>query len=40
MKKYNLEEVKNKYIGKQGTSEREIYELELKIDVIKSLSKK
>lgn len=39
MKKYTLEEVKDKYIGKEGTPKREQYELELKIDVIGDLIK-
>jgi HTH-type transcriptional regulator / antitoxin HipB len=34
MKKYTLEEVKDKFIGKTGTPERDQYELELKMEVI------
>lgn len=34
MKKYTLEEVKDKFIGKPGTPERDQYELELKMEVI------
>lgn len=34
MKTYSFDEVKDKYIGKKGTSEREVYENELRLDLI------
>lgn len=34
MKSYSLDEIKDKYIGEQGSPERESYELELKIELI------
>ena len=34
MKTYSLEEVKDKYIGKEGTTERYQYENELRLDLI------
>lgn len=34
MKSYSLSEMKDKYIGKNGTVEREKYEYELRMDVL------
>ncbi len=34
MKTFTLEEAKDKYIGKRGTKKREIYENELRLDLI------
>jgi len=34
MKTYTLDEVKDKYIGKKGTSKRDSYENELRLDLI------
>lgn len=34
MKTYSLDEVKNKYLGKEGTEERDVYENELRLDLI------
>ncbi len=34
MKTFTLEEVKDKYIGKRGSEKREIYENELRLDLI------
>ncbi|MCF1716711.1 helix-turn-helix domain-containing protein [Flavihumibacter sp. RY-1] len=34
MKSYSLAEMKDKYIGKKGTKEREQYEYELRMDVL------
>jgi len=34
MKTYTFDEVKDKYIGKKGTSERDAYENELRLDLI------
>ncbi len=34
MKSYSLAEIKDKYIGKKGTKEREEYEFELRMDVL------
>ena len=34
MKTYTLDGAKDKYIGKKGTSEREAYENELRLDLI------
>lgn len=34
MKTYTFDEVKDKYIGKKGTSQREAYENELRLDLI------
>jgi HTH-type transcriptional regulator / antitoxin HipB len=39
MKSYTLAEVKDKYIGKAGTKEREQYEYELRMDVLGSMIK-
>lgn len=40
MKKYTLEAVKDKFIGKLGTLDREEYELELKMEIIGDLIRK
>lgn len=40
IKKYSLDEVKDKYIGKKGTTKREHYEYELQMEVIGDLIKK
>ncbi len=34
MRSYSLAEMKDKYIGKEGTAEREEYEYELRMDVL------
>ncbi|MGB0880199.1 MAG: helix-turn-helix domain-containing protein [Polaribacter sp.] len=34
MKTYSFDEVKDKYIGKEGTPERDAYENELRLDLI------
>ena len=34
MKTYSLDEVKDKYIGKKGSPERDVYENELRLDLI------
>ena len=34
MKTYTLDEAKNELIGKRGTSEREQYEFELKLELV------
>ncbi len=34
MKKYTLSEMEDKYIGKQGTPERDTYEYELKMELL------
>ena len=34
MKSYSLSEMKDKYIGKPGTAERDKYEYELRMDVL------
>lgn len=39
MKKYTLDQVKDKYIGLTGTPERDHYELELKMDILGDLIK-
>jgi HTH-type transcriptional regulator / antitoxin HipB len=39
MKTYSLAEMKNKYIGKVGTKEREDYEYELRMDVLGKMIK-
>ena len=36
---YTLDEVKNKYIGERGTEPRELYEHELRMEVIGSMIK-
>ena len=40
VKTYSLAEMKDKYIGKQGTKERERYEYELQMDVLGRMIKK
>ena len=40
MKTYTFDEVKDKYIGKKGTSERDAYENELRLDLIGEAIKK
>ena len=40
MKTYSLAEMKDKYIGKEGTKEREQYEYELRMDVLGHMIKK
>ena len=39
MKKYSLEELTDKYIGKSGTIERERFDFELRADVIGKIIK-
>lgn len=39
LKSYSLEEMKDKYIGKVGTSERDEYEYELRMDVLGKMIK-
>ena len=34
MKSYSLEDMKNKYVGKLGTKQRDQYEYELRMDVL------
>lgn len=34
MKIYTLDEVKDRYLGKKGTAERDAYENELRLDLI------
>ena len=40
MKKYTLEELTDKYIGKKGSDNREQFEFELKLDVLGDMIKK
>ena len=40
LKKYSLDEIKDEFIGKKGTTEREQYEYDLKMDVLGELIKK
>ena len=40
MKKYSLEQVKDKYLGVRGIEKREAYELELKVELIGQMIKK
>jgi HTH-type transcriptional regulator / antitoxin HipB len=40
MKKYTLEDLTDKYIGKEGTKERDKFEFELKLDILGSMIKK
>ena len=40
MKTYTLAEMKDKYIGKEGTKQREQYEYELRMDVLGHMIKK
>lgn len=39
MKTYSLTEMKDKYIGKQGTPDRDAYEYELRMDVLGKMIK-
>ena len=34
MKSYSLDEMKDKYIGKKGTKDRDLYEYELRMDIL------
>ena len=34
LKRYSLDEVKNKFLGKKGTSKRDAYENELRLDLL------
>lgn len=40
IKTYTLEEMKDKYVGKKGTSSRDQYEYELRMDVLGHMIKK
>lgn len=40
MKSYTLAEMKDKYIGKVGTTDRDLYEYELRMDVLGQMIKK
>ena len=40
LKKYSLDEIKDEFIGKQGSAEREDYEYELRMEVLGELIKK
>jgi DNA-binding XRE family transcriptional regulator len=40
MKTYTLEELTDKYIGKEGTKERDLFEFELKLDILGEMIKK
>lgn len=40
MKKYTLEELTDKYIGENGSPEREQFEFELKLDILGEMIKK
>lgn len=40
MKVYSFEEIKDKYLGKKGTSKRDRYEFELRMDIISDVIKK
>jgi len=40
MKKYTLEELTDTYVGKKGTSERNQFEFELKLDILGDMIKK
>jgi len=40
MKKYTLDELTDKYIGEKGSSEREQFEFELKLDILGEMIKK
>ncbi|MDA3866743.1 MAG: helix-turn-helix domain-containing protein [Salinivirgaceae bacterium] len=40
MKTYSLENLTDKYIGKQGTNERNQFEFELKLDILGDMIKK
>jgi DNA-binding XRE family transcriptional regulator len=40
MKSYSLDEMKDKYIGKKGTTDRDHYQYELRMDVLGYMIKK
>ncbi len=40
MKKYTLEELTDTYVGKKGTTNREQFEFELKLDILGGMIKK
>jgi predicted transcriptional regulator len=40
MKKYTLEELTDNYIGKKGTTKREQFDFELKLDILGDMIKK
>jgi DNA-binding XRE family transcriptional regulator len=40
IKKYSLDEIKNEFIGKKGSSERDTYEYELRMEILGELIKK
>jgi len=40
MKKYTIEELTDKYIGEKGSTEREQFEFELKLDILGEMIKK
>ncbi|MCD6555729.1 MAG: helix-turn-helix transcriptional regulator, partial [Bacteroidales bacterium] len=40
MKTYSLDELTDKYIGKKGSQERELFEFELKTDILGEMIKK
>jgi DNA-binding XRE family transcriptional regulator len=40
MRTYTLAEMKDKYVGKKGTKDREVYEYELNMDVLGRMIKK
>jgi HTH-type transcriptional regulator/antitoxin HipB len=40
IKKYSLDEIKDEFIGKQGSADREDYEYELRMEVLGELIKK
>jgi len=40
MKKYTLDELTDKYIGEKGSTEREQFEFELKLDILGEMIKK
>jgi DNA-binding XRE family transcriptional regulator len=40
IRKMSFDEMKDKYIGKKGTTERDSYELELKVEVLGEMIKK
>jgi len=39
MKKYSLEEIKDEFLGKKGTSKRDQYEYDLKMEILGELIK-
>jgi HTH-type transcriptional regulator/antitoxin HipB len=40
MKKYTLDELTDKYVGKKGTPDREQFEFELRLDILGDMIKK